>query len=90
MKIILNFHFLQANIRFSCLQLSYGSLEDHFTKSNLNIYNNNWSSIHDFSPSMDRNNWTLNTTDVSALQGIIAAENSYPGLCHWVFSFSIS
>jgi len=67
-----------ANIRFSCLQLSYGSLEDHFTKSNLNIYNNNWSSIHDFSPSMDRNNWTLNTTDVSALQGIIAAENSYP------------
>ncbi|KAB7505404.1 Protein XRP2, partial [Armadillidium nasatum] len=55
-------------MKFGCFQSNYPQLNvispfnylipvDHFKKSNLNIFNNNWSEIHDFTPVEGEKNW---------------------------------
>ncbi|KAJ9591481.1 hypothetical protein L9F63_001967, partial [Diploptera punctata] len=48
-----------SNIHFGCYQLFYNELEDHFQQSGLSVFNNNWSSIHDFTPIEGETNWCL-------------------------------
>eukprot|EP00128_Syssomonas_multiformis_P017073 Colp12_sorted_trinity150504_noHs@34636 len=40
-----------SKLRFGCLQLSYPEFEAHFKAAGLEIFNNDWSDIYDFSPS---------------------------------------
>ena len=48
-----------GNMKFGCFQLFYEKLENHFQQAGFSIYNNSWSSIHDFTPLPDGNNWSL-------------------------------
>ncbi|XP_002741479.1 protein XRP2-like [Saccoglossus kowalevskii] len=51
------------NMKFACFQYYYPELKDHFKKSDLSVYNNNWSSIHDFTPVPGEQNWSLLPSD---------------------------
>ena len=46
-------------MRFSCFQYYYPCLEEQFKQAGLSIYNNTWSSIHDFTPVDQSENWSL-------------------------------
>ncbi|PNF28866.1 Protein XRP2 [Cryptotermes secundus] len=48
-----------SSIHFGCYQLFYTDLEEHFQQAGLSVFNNNWSSIHDFTPIEGENNWCL-------------------------------
>ncbi|GLH08320.1 Protein XRP2 [Gryllus bimaculatus] len=48
-----------GSIHFGCYQLFYSGLEDHFSKTNLSAFNNEWSNIHDFTPIDGEDNWCL-------------------------------
>ncbi|XKL68958.1 hypothetical protein PGB90_006727 [Kerria lacca] len=52
------------NIKFSCFQLYYDNIEEHFQQCNLNIWNNLWYKIHDYSPAnkSDYPNWNFGET----------------------------
>lgn len=39
--------------------LDYLSVPEHFQQAGLSVFNNNWSSIHDFTPIEGENNWCL-------------------------------
>ncbi|XP_054279311.1 protein XRP2-like [Macrosteles quadrilineatus] len=46
-------------IHFGCYQLYYDQLEDQFRSAGLSVFNNIWSSVHDFTPSHTDINWCL-------------------------------
>ncbi|XP_021926318.1 protein XRP2-like isoform X2 [Zootermopsis nevadensis] len=48
-----------SSIHFGCYQLFYNELEEHFQQAGLSVFNNNWSSIHDFTPIEGEHNWCL-------------------------------
>lgn len=48
-----------SSIKFGCFQYYYPELGYQFKDAGLSIFNNNWSNIHDFTPSTDENNWVL-------------------------------
>ncbi|CAH1785725.1 unnamed protein product [Owenia fusiformis] len=48
-----------TGMKFASFQFSYPQLEDQFKSSQISIYNNNWSSIHDFTPVDGENNHSL-------------------------------
>lgn len=56
-------------MRFGCYRLWYEDLERQFKESGLDIMNNMWSTIYDFTPNPDANNWSiiLENQDVSYL-----------------------
>jgi hypothetical protein len=39
--------------------VDYISVPEHFQQAGLSVFNNNWSSIHDFTPIEGENNWCL-------------------------------
>jgi hypothetical protein len=39
--------------------LDYISVPEHFQQAGLSVFNNNWSSIHDFTPIEGESNWCL-------------------------------
>lgn len=45
-------------VRFGCFQFNYLGLENHLTAAGLSPYNNNWTSIHDFTPVPGENNYS--------------------------------
>ncbi|XP_028392552.1 protein XRP2-like [Dendronephthya gigantea] len=48
-----------TGMKFACFQYNYPELEDQFDAAGLSLYNNNWSSIHDFTPAADVETWSL-------------------------------
>uniref|UniRef100_A0A8C0A9Z5 Protein XRP2 n=1 Tax=Bos mutus grunniens TaxID=30521 RepID=A0A8C0A9Z5_BOSMU len=48
-----------TNIKFSCFQWYYPELAFQFKDAGLSIFNNTWSSIHDFTPVSGEHNWSL-------------------------------
>ncbi|KAL1463645.1 hypothetical protein WDU94_015382 [Cyamophila willieti] len=48
-----------SQIGFGCYELFYDSIADHFSKCNLDVWNNSWYNIYDFTPSKQTNepNW---------------------------------
>ena len=48
-----------TSMRFACFQYNYPELEGQFDSAGLSIFNNNWSSIHDFTPATDIQTWSL-------------------------------
>lgn len=50
---------LSSGMKFSCFQYYYPDLEEQFKLAGLSVYNNIWSTIHDFSPVDGSENWTL-------------------------------
>ncbi|KAB0338923.1 hypothetical protein FD755_025108 [Muntiacus reevesi] len=48
-----------TNIKFSCFQWYYPELAFQFKDAGLSIFNNTWSSIHDFTPVSGERNWSL-------------------------------
>lgn len=48
-----------TGMKFGCFQYYYPELEDQFHKADLSIYNNNWSSVHDFTPVPGETNYSL-------------------------------
>ncbi|ESN93900.1 hypothetical protein HELRODRAFT_88092 [Helobdella robusta] len=48
-----------TNMRFSCYQCYYPELPDQFVSCNLNVFNNNWDSIHDFTPVPGEKNYSF-------------------------------
>ncbi|XP_070565098.1 LOW QUALITY PROTEIN: protein XRP2-like [Ptychodera flava] len=53
-----------TGMKFGCFQYYYPELKEHFKKSDLSVYNNNWSSIHDFTPVPGETNWSLLPADL--------------------------
>ena len=45
------------NATFHCMQLSYNGLKQHMKNAGLSCFNNNWSTIHDFTPNHDSPNY---------------------------------
>ncbi|CAK8686444.1 unnamed protein product [Clavelina lepadiformis] len=54
-----------ARMRFGCYQLAYQGLLEQFQQAMLSVYNNNWSNIHDFTPTPQSKNWKMIHEDVS-------------------------
>ncbi|XP_050520461.1 protein XRP2-like [Daktulosphaira vitifoliae] len=51
-------------MNFSCYQLFYNQLDDHFKRANLNIWNNYWRMIFDYTWN-EGNNWTVSDIPIS-------------------------
>ncbi|XP_065204492.1 protein XRP2-like [Planococcus citri] len=60
------------DISFSCLQLSYTNIKEQFQKCNLNIWNNIWYKIHDYTPANknDYPNWNFCQEDIQVTSSI--------------------
>jgi protein XRP2 len=39
-----------TDIHFGCFQFSYFGMKDHFAKANLQVWDNDWFNVHDFTP----------------------------------------
>ncbi|XP_077978163.1 protein XRP2-like [Glandiceps talaboti] len=52
-----------TGMKFGCFQYYYPELLEQYKKSDLSIYNNNWSTIHDFTPVPGEQNWSLLPAD---------------------------
>ncbi|KAM8752758.1 protein XRP2 isoform 1-T1 [Rhynchonycteris naso] len=48
-----------TNIKFACFQWYYPELPLQFNEAGLNVFNNNWSNIHDFTPVAGELNWGI-------------------------------
>jgi len=48
-----------TGMRFACYQLFYPQLQDQFSAAALNVFNNCWSNLHDFTPVDDECNWSV-------------------------------
>jgi protein XRP2 len=46
-------------MHFGCYQCHYPQLQSQFDASNLNVFNNNWDNVHDFTPVQGETNWDL-------------------------------
>ncbi|KAG8257383.1 Protein Xrp2 [Homalodisca vitripennis] len=46
-------------IHFGCYQLYYDQLEEQFRSAELSVFNNNWSNVHDFTPTHGDTNWCI-------------------------------
>ena len=51
------------------------NFSDHFTKSRISIFNNNWANIHDFTPVEGETNWS-SVTQNSALEELFKLPQS--------------
>ncbi|KAK7070327.1 Protein Xrp2, partial [Halocaridina rubra] len=47
-----------TKMRFGCFAAYYSMLGEHFTKSGISRFNNNWANIHDFTPVDCETNWS--------------------------------
>ncbi|XP_069492717.1 protein XRP2 [Ambystoma mexicanum] len=59
-----------TGVKFACFQYYYPELAFQFKDAGLSIFNNNWSSIHDFTPVSGENNWNLLPEDSSVLDAV--------------------
>ncbi|CAD5120847.1 DgyrCDS9400 [Dimorphilus gyrociliatus] len=60
------------NVRFGCMQVYYPEFQSQMDEAGLSIYNNKWSSIHDFTPVPGEDNYTLlSTKDTNDLSSYI-------------------
>ncbi|XP_074661001.1 protein XRP2-like [Tubulanus polymorphus] len=57
-----------TSMKFGCFQCFYPELEPQFHKAGLSVYNNNWSTIHDFTPVPGENNFSIMDNDEEASQ----------------------
>ncbi|XP_006639198.1 protein XRP2 [Lepisosteus oculatus] len=48
-----------TGMKFGCFQYYYPELAFHFKDAGLSIFNNNWSTVHDFTPVAGETNWGL-------------------------------
>uniref|UniRef100_H2YQW1 Protein XRP2 n=1 Tax=Ciona savignyi TaxID=51511 RepID=H2YQW1_CIOSA len=62
-----------AKLKFGCYQFYYDGIEEQFEKSQLGLFCNNWSNIHDFTPVSDKANWSLIDEDCDVIE-------MFPGL----------
>ncbi|VVC39344.1 Hypothetical protein CINCED_3A008023 [Cinara cedri] len=51
-------------LQFSCYQLYYNQLSDQFIKANLNIWNNNWRTVYDYTWN-EGDNWIVNEEPIA-------------------------
>ena len=54
-----------TGMKFSCFQYHYPELEEQFLLADLSVYNNTWSTIHDFTPVEQSDNWSLIPENIS-------------------------
>ena len=54
-----------TGMKFSCFQYYYPELEKQFKLAGLSVYNNTWSTIHDFTPVEQSDNWSLIPDSIS-------------------------
>ena len=59
-----------TGMKFSCFQYYYPELAGQFQSSGLSVYNNTWSTIHDFTPVEQSDNWSLIPDNVT-LESIV-------------------
>ncbi|KAG8452147.1 hypothetical protein GDO86_004079 [Hymenochirus boettgeri] len=59
-----------TSVKFGCFQYYYPELASQFKDAGLSIFNNTWSSIHDFTPLTGETNWSLLSPD-SAIQDFL-------------------
>ncbi|XP_043928009.1 protein XRP2 [Protopterus annectens] len=64
-----------TGMKFGCFQYYYPELAFQFKDASLSIFNNNWSSIHDFTPVSGETNWSLLPED-SNIQDFIPLPDS--------------
>ena len=67
-----------TGMKFSCFQYYYPELEEQFQSADLSVYNNTWSTIHDFTPVEQSANWSLipeNISIESMIHDVIAEMN---------------
>jgi len=58
-----------TNMRFACFQFYYPALLEQFTKAKLNVFNNSWGQVYDFTPSENQGgNWSYLPLDVKHTQ----------------------
>ena len=53
-----------TGIKFGCLQIHYPQLRQQLNDAGISVFNNNWSSIHDFTPVPGENNYGLMSQDI--------------------------
>ncbi|XP_013390023.1 protein XRP2 [Lingula anatina] len=53
-----------TGVKMACFQYSYPELEEQLKSAGLSIYNNSWSTVHDFTPVPGENNFSLLPEDV--------------------------
>jgi hypothetical protein len=46
-----------SNIGFGCYSLNYFGIEQHFEKAGLNIWQNDWQAVYDFTPKVDHQHY---------------------------------
>ncbi|XP_025422707.1 protein XRP2-like [Sipha flava] len=51
-------------LQFSCYQLYYNQLADQFNKANLNVWNNHWRTVYDYTWN-EGDNWTVNKDPIA-------------------------
>jgi len=48
-----------TNILFAPYNFTYPLIDEHFTKAKLNINNDKWSEVFDFTPNFEKRNWNI-------------------------------
>uniref|UniRef100_A0A8C4QXH2 Protein XRP2 n=1 Tax=Eptatretus burgeri TaxID=7764 RepID=A0A8C4QXH2_EPTBU len=69
-----------AGIEFACYQCDYPELASQFQAAGLDVFNNNWSNVHDFTPIVGEQNWTILTSLVPGYHPI-PCNPSQPDCC---------
>uniref|UniRef100_UPI00358FC5FB protein XRP2 n=1 Tax=Myxine glutinosa TaxID=7769 RepID=UPI00358FC5FB len=69
-----------AGIKFACYQCYYPELASQFQAAGLDVFNNDWSNVHDFTPIVGEQNWTILTSLVAGSHPI-AYNPSQPASC---------
>ncbi|XP_066936725.1 protein XRP2-like [Clytia hemisphaerica] len=59
-----------TGMKFACFQYYYPELEEQFKLAGLSVYNNTWSTIHDFTPVEQSENWSLIPQSVTLEQHV--------------------